>query len=340
MSDGQRRALWLVLQATGTIVLLGFLVRGLDLAAMRALLGRTPAWFYLLSLAVVLGGQVAYAWRWHVLLSAAGADVPFATTLRQYFVGTFINNFMPSTVGGDVAKVYYLGREHGYRVVTASIAVDRVIGVGLLAAVASVALWVSPVRAARLNAAMIASLAVALVAAVVMLLAVSGTGGLAARVAPLGERAVRLAERVQRLRLDMAAALKGPAVILQALAVVGGYALAVTLLYMRFIAIEHVTAPPLVATLAAVTSMMVLSNVPITLNGVGLREQLNVSLLAPLGVAPEVAVAISLLLYAHTLIASLIGFAYWRQQVFVQPNVTDAAELPWPPPSVPSRRAD
>jgi hypothetical protein len=40
---------------------------------------------------------------------------------------------------------------------------------------------------------------------------------------------------------------------------------------------------------------------------------LHASLLSPLGISPEVAVAISLLIYAHLLVASLIGLAFWLQ---------------------------
>jgi hypothetical protein len=39
-----------------------------------------------------------------------------------------------------------------------------------------------------------------------------------------------------------------------------------------------------------------------------------VSLLAPIGIAPEVAVAMSPLPYAHLVIASLIGLVFWLQQ--------------------------
>lgn len=59
--------------------------------------------------------------------------------------------------------------------------------------------------------------------------------------------------------------------------------------------------------------MSVLSNVPISINGLGLREQLHVLLLEPLGVPKEVAVAISLLLFGHLLIASAAGgIVWWR----------------------------
>ena len=306
-----RSGYWVAGQAVVTIVLLALLARTLDLGALRRLLTGLPASFYFLSLGVVLAGQVAYAWRWRLLLQAAGAQVPFTQVVRQYFVGIFVNNFLPSTVGGDVAKVYYLGDRYGYRTVTASVAMDRVLGVGLLAALASAGLAMSPISAPRLTVAQIACSAIAIAAAGMLVVTSVGTGGLANRVSWLGERAVKLAGGLQRLRLDMAAPLGRPAVVVQAAAVVIGYTLAVAVVYMRFVSVEQTTVPPFVAMFAVVTATAVLSNVPVSLNGLGLREQLHASLLAPLGIAPEIAVAISLLFYAHLVVASLIGLAFW-----------------------------
>jgi len=69
---------WLAVQGVVTVTLLALLARSLDVAAMRALFARVPLSFYLASLGVVLAGQVAYAWRWSLLLTAAGVSVPFA----------------------------------------------------------------------------------------------------------------------------------------------------------------------------------------------------------------------------------------------------------------------
>ena len=305
------RVPWLAAQAIVTVGLLALLARSLDLDALRRLLTGLPVSFYFLSLGVVLAGQMAYAWRWRLLLHAAGAPVPFTHVVRQYFVGIFVNNFLPSTVGGDVAKVYYLGDRFGYRTVTASVAMDRVLGVGLLAALAAGALSISPVTAARLTAAQFACLVVAVLALGFLVVTRVGTGGLATRVTWLGARAVAVAERLQRLRFDMAAPLGRPAIIVQAAAVVLGYAIAVTTVYQRFVLLQGGVSPPFVAMFAVVTATIVLSNVPVSLNGLGLREQLHAALLAPLGIAPEVAVAISLLLYAHLIVASLIGLGFW-----------------------------
>lgn len=313
----------MALQALITVALLVLLVRSLDLRAFRELFVRLPLWFYLLSFLVILSGQVAYAWRWRLLLVAAGVRVPFTLVLRQYFIGIFVNNFLPSTVGGDVAKVYYLGRSHGYRVVTASIVMDRVLGIGLLALLAAVTLWAKPVSTAVLTASHLLVAGVAAAALAVLALTTFGTGGLPARVAPFGSTAVALASRLQRLRLDMAAPLTNASVVLKAGTVVAGYFVAVTAVYVGFVTLQGSEPPAFIVMFAIVTATSVLSNIPVSLNGLGLREQLHATLLAPLGVAPEVAVAISLLLFAHVVLASMAGLVFWLQVPVVSREVPE-----------------
>jgi len=149
------RSRWLLAQVLVTTVLLGALARNLDLVALRSLFLRVPVWFYLTSLAVVLVGQVAYAWRWRLLLEAAGVSIPFTKIVRQYFVGIFSNNFLPSTVGGDVAKAYYLGRDYGRLVVLASVAIVAVAMSLLLyahlviASLIGLVFWLQQPRASR-----------------------------------------------------------------------------------------------------------------------------------------------------------------------------------------------
>lgn len=309
----KRKNVWLALQAVVTLVLLAWLVRGLDVVAFLALFARLPGWFYLLSLAVVFGGQVLYAWRWRLLLTAAGVRTSFAVVLRQYFIGIFLNNFFPSTVGGDLAKVYLLGRDHGYRIVAASIVLDRVLGVGLLAVCASITLWLLPVPSSVVGAARLWVTGIAGASLILLGIAAAGTGGLPAQVAWMGRHVVSLAERLQRLRFDMAAVLTRPAVILQAAAIVIAYFVALAGVYVIFITVQTGNAPPFATTMSIVMTIAVLSNIPVALNGLGLREQLHAALLAPLGVPREAAIGISLLFFGHLLLASLLGMMFWMR---------------------------
>jgi uncharacterized protein (TIRG00374 family) len=298
-------------QGLVSIGLLAWLFRGLDRRALATLLLSLPVWFFAASLAVVLAGQVLYAWRWGRLLNAIGVPLPNREILRHYFVAIFANNFMPGTIGGDVTKIYYVGREHGYRRVTASVIVDRVLGVGLLAAAGAGVGWLRPGLGPRFAAARLALTVVTGVSAVLLGLAMSGTGGLVRRLTPLGPRAVALAGRLQRLRHSMAASLSRPVVFAQAAAVVVAYFVGLTLVYMWFIELNALPRPSFGSLFLAVTAVAVLSNIPIAVNGLGVREQLHAWLLAPLGIPAEIAVAISLLLYGHLLVGSLFGLMGW-----------------------------
>lgn len=307
----KHRHFWLLIQATVSVAMLVMLFRSFDLGAFGDLFTRVPLWFYVISLAVILSGQLAYAWRWRVILVSSGVPASFSAVVQQYFVAIAVNNFFPSTVGGDVAKVVRLGRDHGYRQVGASVLLDRLLGLGLLALCAAATLWLLPVSSVIAAGARGAVTAVAGMAIVVLGMAAVGTGGLPDRVAWMGRRAVGLAAHLQDVRSDMATPLRSPMVVVQAAAVVVGYVLAVTWLYVEFLVIQTGVRPSFAMVGGAVMAIAVLSNIPISVNGLGLREQLHVALLGPIGVVPEVAGAISLLLFGHLIIASLIGLVFW-----------------------------
>jgi hypothetical protein len=148
----------------------------------------------------------------------------------------------------------------------------------------------------------------------VVSLALLGTGGLARWLTPLGPRAVTWATHAQQFRLDIATPLKKPIIMAKATLAVVTYFVGLTLAYSLFLSLHGVPPGSAVALFAVVATTAVLSNVPISLNGLGVREQLHVWLLAPLSVPTEVALAISLLMFAHLLVASVVGLVLWLRR--------------------------
>lgn len=72
--------------------------------------------FTLLPLIVILIvlNYIVSSYRWKSLLvgeNTEKASVGYLTAL--YFVGSFFNNFMPTSIGGDVYKIYKLGKKTG-----------------------------------------------------------------------------------------------------------------------------------------------------------------------------------------------------------------------------------
>lgn len=51
-------------------------------------------------------GYFSSSYRWQLLLSAQGFDVPVAYLVRSYAIAMFFNNFLPSTIGGDGYRAY------------------------------------------------------------------------------------------------------------------------------------------------------------------------------------------------------------------------------------------
>jgi uncharacterized protein (TIRG00374 family) len=74
-------------------------------------------------------GHIVVGLRWWLLLRAQTIVIRPATAVRLYFLGWFYNNFMPSSVGGDLIRAWYVTR-HTHKKLEAvlSVFVDRAIG--------------------------------------------------------------------------------------------------------------------------------------------------------------------------------------------------------------------
>ncbi|MEW6125437.1 MAG: lysylphosphatidylglycerol synthase transmembrane domain-containing protein [Acidobacteriota bacterium] len=92
--------------------------------------------FAVLSYFVVQGLS---AYRWFILLKPLGLKIGFPKILSLYFLGMYFNLFLPTAIGGDAVRIYYLHKEarrlsHS----TASVFLDRDLGMGALLIMATV----------------------------------------------------------------------------------------------------------------------------------------------------------------------------------------------------------
>ncbi len=82
-------------------------------------------------------------YRWQLLMRSHGIEVCFSHALGLNYLGMFFNNFMPSTSGGDVIKAYYVSKlEHAKRTESATIVFfDRLVGLAGLVLMGSIAVF-------------------------------------------------------------------------------------------------------------------------------------------------------------------------------------------------------
>ena len=83
--------------------------------------------------------------RWQILARAVGFTNPFGELVKYCYVGLFFNLFLPSTVGGDFSRGYYLQKGTGkYAAAFYSVLADRVSGIAVLFATATLGLLLGP----------------------------------------------------------------------------------------------------------------------------------------------------------------------------------------------------
>ena len=78
--------------------------------------------------------------RWRLLMKVQGISMGWIRTLRVYFIGLFFNLFLLGATGGDVVKIFYAIRETASKKSAAflSVLVDRMMGLLGLVAITAV----------------------------------------------------------------------------------------------------------------------------------------------------------------------------------------------------------
>jgi glycosyltransferase 2 family protein len=288
-----------------SVGLLGYFITRIDGERFAETLASANFSYIAVALVVYLLTQAVSALRWTILTRPLGIRTPYKDLAVYYFIGMFFNLFAPSTVGGDVSRVYYLAREQnkehqkrgsGSTVHAAvSVLMDRAIGMVALVWLGAVGLLLFPeygvppaIRALTL------SLAAGLL--------------LGASLLPLLRRVLPEDTHpwVTKLRVILTSYRNGWRVIPQAITlslmvhmvqawmhVIMGLALHLSL-PLSFCMIVY----PLVGTFAAL---------PISVNGFGLREGGYIFLLALIGISSEKGIAFGLLLFLIVAVDSLIG---------------------------------
>lgn len=119
--------------------LLVWLIWILDLTAIVGHL-QTAEWRWVFAACVCLiVGQVFSAVRWAWLARGLGLTVVMARKVQLYFLGMFLSLFLPSIIGGDVARGWLLakGRQGAGWPAAASVILERLNGVAGLALLVS-----------------------------------------------------------------------------------------------------------------------------------------------------------------------------------------------------------
>lgn len=268
-----------------------------------------PGWLVAGFLAAGVGNLIGVV-RWGIFLRVLGISLPPWDVLRMSFVGLFFNTFLVGAVGGDAVKVVWLAAK-GHRKTAAllSVLMDRMSGFGALV-VCSLAFmtmrldWLmrSAVVAGLIKAVFVYLFVVVILMAASFLMSAKGLTSRLPRRFPLRGMIIEFTEAY----LQFVIAWKQT--LLASLLSVGMLLAYFLTFYLSARAFGlHL---PLLDFFAFMPAVDIISALPISLGGFGVREQLFVTLLGDLwGVPAAQAVSLSLCGALLSMLWGLFGLA-------------------------------
>ncbi len=290
----------LVLRLAVTLGLMALALRGVDAASLREQMAATQWRWWGIGLVVALCLQVMGGIRWAALARPLGFDFPLRFFIARFFEGSFFGLFLPTSIGGDVFKAYRLSdTAHGRLLAGCTVLADRLSGLAALVVVGSTAFlareWsLGSISTILLGATLLASVMIPVRLAV---------GALDRIVAALPPHL-----RIGRFLSGLLPYQRQPGLFVRAIAwsmfVQMGVAIVVAC------AGRAAGAPlPLSYWFEIVPVVSLAMVLPLSIGGLGVREEGLTRMLAPAGVPAETAIAIGLLWFLTTIVCGLVGGA-------------------------------
>ncbi|MBI3940291.1 MAG: flippase-like domain-containing protein [Acidobacteria bacterium] len=269
---------------------------------------------------------LSYFWsadRWKVILANFKIHAPFGKLTRLTFIGAFFSLFLPSMVGGDFFKAYYLARDQKQRLTTTltSLILDRSAGFIALLVIATTfaALRSVSVQGIRVFPGM-ATLTSIFLLGNLIIFSRSVHRQLDAFLRRRGM--TKSMNRLDAVADGLKTLGGNPTAVIKLLLISFGVQCMVVLIFWSISLALRVNVPllyfPVFVPLVTLITM-----IPLTINGLGLREWIIYILFSQVGVSREECISMGLLYYLVVVLTGLPGgllySLYKKQDALDQP---------------------
>jgi glycosyltransferase 2 family protein len=280
-----------------TVLLLGFVYSQLEIDIVFARISSIEL-FSLVSIAVLyFTSQLINSLKWRLFLFEAGIEVSFSSVFKAFFLGMFINTFGIGTIGGDLARAMAIPCKKGFRAAcVATVLADRIFGLLMLLLIGAISLII--VRPAYVPDVIIYSL----FAVILMLFSCWIFGPRVLLFFIPDSMSVK-----DHLRRCFNAFPKRP-VILFSITCISALFHSIQI-YLAIVIFKSIHAPITFSTaFSSIPFINIASSLPITINGIGVREAVGIYILQPAGVVNETTVVFAAVwLLVVTFVSGVIG---------------------------------
>jgi len=291
------------LKAGITLGLFYALVMRIDLNATVGLMAATD-WRSVLGIVGVMVLQVIVAvFRWHRIMISKGVHISVRRSARYFWLGLFFNQLLPSSIGGDAIRGYCLVRD-GQSVgrATLSVLLDRILGMAGLVVLIALAIpyAMNLISNPEMQWGMMSALLVVIAGFIAILFIDIFTRRFSSwrvmkGLTTLASDARQLLGSRQGLGLVLFSVL----IHILSIVVVGMLSSALSI-KVDWIALTIIV---------PITTLLI--TIPLSIAGWGVREGVMVVGLGYVGIAPEEALALSILYGLLTLVVALPGVLTW-----------------------------
>ena len=129
-----KKYIFLILKILFSVALLFTIFDSLDFSQTINLLKNINIYFFFLAVSILLLQIIFATQRWKFVLVMLDFRMTFKLTLCYLWIGLFFNQALPSSIGGDAMRGYYLKRKSGsIKEATIGVLLDRLFGlIGLV----------------------------------------------------------------------------------------------------------------------------------------------------------------------------------------------------------------
>ncbi len=134
-----------LLRVVATALILVLIMRSINAAQVWQVLKKTRLDYLAAALVLQFGSTAVSAYRWQMIMQNLHFGQNFAFYWRSYFKGMFFNQGLPTSIGGDAVRMLDIA-SRGFRKRDAlyGVMVDRIIGLGALMSLTLLAYLLNP----------------------------------------------------------------------------------------------------------------------------------------------------------------------------------------------------
>jgi uncharacterized membrane protein YbhN (UPF0104 family) len=292
--SNMKKCIKLLVRIAVSVILMIFLLSKTGIGNVLQMFGQVAPEYWALAAACFLTSQFISAARWRKIAHELDFSGSYPRFARIYFTGMFFNLFMPTSIGGDLLKAVFLGNSAGNRIRAGySIIMDRVSGMtGLFILGSVMAIMFMDMVPKALALTIVLTTLAGIASLFVMARYGNGLKRLFPRYSEKIDVIMQIWHRPRVMMSAIALSVMVQAFNILAIVIIGDA------MNINVEAVYYYIMFPAVA---------ILSILPVSISGIGVRESSMAYLLAIKNVPEDQAVALSLAWFAMQAIVCLSG---------------------------------